>query len=248
MTRLQAELQRLYGFSQTPPSDADANGNGGLRAAALELSAPADWQAMGQLWRGVQADLGLPAPAIAVSGRNGYQLWFSFAQPLPASRAAAFLEALRLRYLGDLAAGRLACLPARAEAYADADGADALTLPPQQLTPERWSAFVAPDLAPVFAEEPWLDTAPGMEGQADLLMRLESIQSADLGVALERLGAAPAAVMSVPVPVPGDAATDAPMQQARRFLLAVMNDESVALALRIEAAKALLVTCCSPRP
>jgi len=131
---------------------------------------------------------------------------------------------------------------------ADADGADALTLPPQQLTPERWSAFVAPDLAPVFAEEPWLDTAPGMEGQADLLMRLESIQSADLGVALERLGAAPAAVMSVPVPVPGDAATDAPMQQARRFLLAVMNDESVALALRIEAAKALLVTCCSPRP
>jgi len=242
MTRLQAELQRLYGFSQTPPSDADANGNGGLRAAALELSAPADWQAMGQLWRGVQADLGLPAPAIAVSGRNGYQLWFSFAQPLPASRAAAFLEALRLRYLGDLAAGRLACLPARAEA----DGADALTLPPQQLTSERWSAFVAPDLAPVFAEEPWLDTAPGMEGQADLLMRLESIQSADLGVALERLGGVPAAVM--PVPVPGDAATDAPMQQARRFLLAVMNDESVALALRIEAAKALLTACCSPRP
>jgi len=241
MTRLQAELQRLYGSLPCQATEADD----GLRAAALELSEPADWQAMGQLWRGVQADLGLPAPAIAVSGRNGYQLWFSFAQPLPASRAAAFLEALRLRYLGDLAAGRLACLPARA----DADQAAALTLPPQQLTPERWSAFVAPDLAPVFAEEPWLDTAPGMEGQADLLMRLESIQSAGLGVALERLGGVPAAVMSVPVPVPGDAATDAPMQQARQFLLAVMNDESVALALRIEAAKALLTTCCcSPRP
>jgi len=236
MTRLQAELQRLYGLLQTQPSDTD----GGLRAAALELSDPADWQALAQLWRGVQVDLGLPAPAIAVSGRNGYQLWFSFAQPLPASRAAAFLEALRQRYLGDLAVGRLACLPACAA------GTDALTLPPQQLTPERWSAFVAPDLAPVFAEEPWLDTAPGVEGQADLLMRLESIQSADLGVAMERLGSVAASAAAQTVPARLDA--QAPMQQdPRSFLLGVMNDESVALALRIEAAKALL-TCCSPRP
>lgn len=244
MTRLQAELQRLYG--SLPCQAAEANG--GLRAAALELSGPADWQAMGQLWRGVQADLGLPAPAIAVSGRDGYQLWFSFAQPLPASRAAAFLDALRQRYLGDVAAGRLACMPVGVNADPDADGPDALTLPPRQLTPERWSAFVAPDLAPVFAAEPWLDTAPGADGQADLLMRLESIQGADLGVALERLGVAADAVR----PVPGDAgagtAVDAPMQEARHFLRAVMQDERVALALRIEAAKALLTCCCSPRP
>ncbi|MEJ5999274.1 hypothetical protein [Paucibacter soli] len=247
MTRLQAELQRLYGSLPAPPSDADANGNKGLRAAVLELSDPADWQAMGQLWRGVQADLGLPAPAIAVNGRNGYQLWFSFAHPLPASRAAAFLEGLRRRYLGDLPAARLTCLPARAGA-----DAAALSLPPQQLTPERWSAFVAPDLAPVFAEEPWLDTAPGMDGQADLLARLQSITGAELGAALQGLGGVPAAAL----PVEGaagaaDSATDTPMQQASGFLLAVMKDESVALALRIEAAKALLLTCCccrSPRP
>jgi len=228
MNRLQAELHRLYGPLAGPPLAAGVNAAAG-RVAVLELSGPADWPAIARVWRGVQADLGLPAPAIAVSGDAGYQLWFSFAHAQPMARLAAFLQALRLRYLGDLAAGRLLLLP-------DLQASpQPWPLPPRQLASERWSAFLAPDLAPVFAAEPWLDTEPGTDGQADLLMRLASIQEAELQTALERLGGG-----SVQV------AAAAPMQQdPRRFLLGVMNDESVALALRIEAAKALMR---SPHP
>jgi len=86
---------------------------------------------------------------------------------------------------------------------------------------------VAPDLAPVFAEEPWLDTPPGEEGQADLLARLQSIKSAALPGP-----AAAAAAGATPAP--------ATNSDPKRFLLEVMNDASVPLALRIEAAKALL--------
>lgn len=197
----------------------------------LELARPADWQALSKVWRGVQAELHLPAPAIAVNGIDGYQLWFSLAQPVSVALAHAFLESLRLRYLADIVAARVGT------------AIDAAA-PPRHTQGDRWSAFVAADLAPVFADEPWLDTAPSDDGQADMLCRLASIKHADFQAALALLGALPlegaadGAVALKPQPAAADTG-DAGMDP-RRFLLEVMNDQTVALALRIEAAKALL--------
>jgi hypothetical protein len=222
MNRLQAEQQRLYFHSPEEPALVGADGR--VRAMVLELARPASWDALGKVWRGVQADLDLPAPAIAVAGIDGYQLWFSLAQPLPVARAAAFLESLRRRYLGEIAPQRIAM--------------KASVLPPVQAAPGHWSAFVAPDLAAVFEDEPWLDLPPGADAQADLLSRLQSIKPEDLqrafDPAAEPAGTPPAAAAGSPDP--------------RHFLLGIMNDPAVDLRLRIEAAKALLPHFESERP
>lgn len=286
MNRLQMEVQRLYlpdgqpGTATEPGAPALIDAAGQVRAMVLGLQRPADWATLSPLWQGVQAGLGLPAPAIAVCGEAGLQLWFSLDQALPAAEAHAFLDALRRRYLPDVASARVACWP---QPDADAPGGwrHALPVPAPLPGGERWSAFVAQDLAAVFAEEPWLDLPPSIDGQAQLLARLASIRAGEfieamvlleqpaggLGHASSAQGlAAPhaptarapadSAVSAVP---PGgtepsaaesdvDAATPSPrpdlaptdIDDPRQFLLRVMNDETVAMALRIEAAKALL--------
>ncbi|MGV3571298.1 MAG: hypothetical protein ACO1PB_11925 [Ramlibacter sp.] len=213
MDRLETELQRLYGAPQ---------GGGRVRAAVLELARPADWQTLARVWQGAQADLDLPPPAIAVNGRDGHQLWFSLAPSVEAAQATALLEALIAHYLHDVPPERIAMTPSAA--------------PPVEVEAGRWSAFVAQDLASLFADEPWLDLPPGADAQAEMLSRLKSIQPEALERALERLSAAavpPPAAVAAPAPAPD--ASD-----PRRFLLSVMNDPAVDLRLRIEAAKALL--------
>ena len=74
----------------------------------LALARPADWEVLGRVWKGVQDELGWPAPGIAVSGTDACQLWFSLADPLPPAQAHALLERLRLRYLhGGVGSGLL---------------------------------------------------------------------------------------------------------------------------------------------
>lgn len=243
MNRLKRELQRLYG----PQADADpgldfdaramGNAQGRVRAMVLELARPADWAALSAVWGGVQADLALPAPAIAVNGSDGCQLWFSLVEPVPAPQARAFLDALRRRYLGDSEPGRVAMLPAL-----DTTSAQPLPLarpvPALQADTGLWSAFVAPDLVPMFTDEPWLDTPPNPDGQAQLLALMKSIPPAEFALALQRLG--PAAVPSAPGQAPNAAAQATASLDPKRFLLDVMNNDSLDLALRMEAAKALL--------
>lgn len=140
--RLQDEVLRLF-----PPPLPD----GSVRALCIELAGPADWSSLGALWRGVQAELDLPAPGIAINGRHGYQLWFSTAVPVAATEAESFAAALRRRWLAQAAPQRVRVLTANLE----------VILPPQQVAVEQWAAFVAPDLAPVFEDTPWLDVEPG---------------------------------------------------------------------------------------
>jgi len=253
MNRLPSELQRLYAAQAPGPDTAPEalrliDGSGRVRAMVLSLARPADWQALAKVWQGVQVDLDLPAPAIAVSGTDAYQLWFSLAQPLPAAQALAFLESLRLRYLGDIKPQRVGLMPSL-------DGASppqwlhAASVPALQAS-GAWSAFVAPELAPVFADEPWLETAPNPEGQSSLLARLASIPLADFELALQGLNPAQAAGPGTPAPaVLSDAvatpigqrkAATGPWLDPKSFLLEVMNNDAVELRLRIEAAKALL--------
>lgn len=253
MNRLQSELHRLY----LTRSAADAAGGassaaligaaGTVRALVVELARPASWEVLAKVWRGVQTDLELPAPAIAVSGTDGLQLWFSLAEPVSAARAHAFLEGLRARFLSDIAAHRIRLLPA-SDASALQPQGHARLVPALQAPGENWSAFVAPDLAPVFADTPWLDVPPSEEGQAALLHGLKATKPAAFEAALQRLGADAQQTRSTATLAPGTAAARANDRPAtadadadpKRFLLQVMNDDTVALALRIEAAKALL--------
>ncbi|KGM41600.1 hypothetical protein JY96_20225 [Aquabacterium sp. NJ1] len=247
MSRLQTEWRRLYlpdttvcphtGGQTAPLVDEHAR----VRAMVLELARPADWEALSAVWRGVQLDLALPAPGIAVSGLDGYQLWFSLAEAVPAAQAFAFLEALRARYLPEVAANRVTLLPT-VDACAPSKIPHASHVPAQQVNAEHWSAFVAPDLAPVFADTPWLDFPPSEHGQADLLSQLDCITTAAFQHAQSLLQPAPQAATTPGTPG-AQASNGAPLPPAldpKGFLLRVMNDEAAPLALRIEAAKALL--------
>lgn len=227
MSRLLTQLHRLYGMGDRPTAATEQGAQpitliddqGLVRAAVLTLGQPADWSLLSLVWQGVQADLGLPAPAIAVNGKDAYQLWFSLQTPVHASRAAAFTEALRARYLPEVPQHRLNTKLADAQ------------LPPMQVQDDQWAAFLAPDLAPVFSDTPWLDLPPNQEGQAELLSKVASITSSDLDAAIHRL-------MGVQQ---GEAEQQVSNGESpRQFLLNVMNNEAVALHLRIEAAKALL--------
>lgn len=224
MNRLQSELHRLYLLP-------DAGSSGTLRAPVLELARPAEWERLSAVWRGVQVDLQLPAPAIAVSGTDGLQLWFSLAEPVGEARAAEFLARLCERYLPDVAPARLRTLPSIA-ALSDR----AARVPAQQEADGNWSAFVAPGLAPVFADTPWLDIPPSDEGQADLLGRVESIAPAAFDAAMQVLRP----IVSVAAARSPDSGSASPDVDPRRFLQQVLNDETAPLALRVEAAKALL--------
>jgi hypothetical protein len=249
MNRLQSEWQRLY-LAHSPESAphtpstpcATDSPDGRVRALVLELGRPADWDALLAVWQGVQADLALPAPAIAVSGTDAYQLWFSVAQAVPVAQAAAFLEGLRQRHLADVAPHRIGMLPAPVPA-ASAPPAPH-SLPPTLQVPVQqpnghWSAFVTADLARIFAGEPWLDLPPNELAQADLLSRMVSIPLADFERACAQLRPsqpAPAPVAHTPAPT----TAGGPWTDPRDFLLHVMNDASVDMRLRIEAARALL--------
>ncbi|HEX7889761.1 MAG TPA: hypothetical protein VF522_10410 [Ramlibacter sp.] len=241
--RLQSELQRLFAGGEAPRDD---TGSTTPHAAAMQvgLSGAGAWPALSRMWQGVQADLDLPAPGIAVSGEEGYQLWFALAQPVGAQDAEAFLAALCRRYLDNVPAQRIA------RSVVVAGGDSATRVPPAEIAPGRWSAFVAPDLAGLFAEEPWVDLRPPDDAQADLLSRLQPITPAAWKAACDRLLPGDALVPQgrgeAFLPPQGRALAVTPssppaaQQDPRRFLLEVMNDPAVDLRLRIEAAKALL--------
>jgi hypothetical protein len=243
MNRLQSELHRLYlsrspthGEDGSPPSGLiDADGT--VRAMVMELARPPSWELLSRVWQGVQSELELPAPAIAVSGVDGLQLWFSLAEPIMASQAQGLEKRMRLRFLPDVDSRRVRLMPA-SDASAQHPGLHAMRVPALQEPTGNWSAFVAADLAPVFADTPWLDIPPNEEGQASLLRGLSVIKPAMFDDALKRLEqTTPSADVQCAHPQPVTATAD---EDPERFLRRIMNDDTVALALRIEAAKALL--------
>ena len=257
MNRLQSELHRLYLPRSAAPAETDApradliDPLDRVRALVLQVTRPPSWQVLSKVWQGVQAELDLPAPAIAVSGTDAIQLWFALAEPVPIAQAHAFLDGLRSRYLPDIEPGRIGLMPAL-DASALHPARHARLVPARHEPSGNWSAFVAPDLAPVFGDTPWLDIPPGEDGQAALLSGLETMEQTVFEAAVKRLGssanrAPPTEAVAVASATPADAALTKtrPMSAAtdedpKQFLLRIMNDATVALALRIEAAKALL--------
>lgn len=236
MNKLTSELQRLYLFRPSAPQGDGAapaslvGPDGTVRALVMELRRQPDWELLARVWQGVQAELDLPAPAIAVSGTDAMQLWFSLAESVTAAQAQAFLDGLRQRFLPDVDARRLRLLPTP-------DLQHAQLVQAVQADTGNWSAFVAPDLAPVFGDTPWLDIPPNEEGQASLLRGIAVTKKAAFEAALQTLGGG-AQTVQAPVQAPVQALDVG--GDPVRFLRRVMDDEGVPMALRIEAAKALL--------
>jgi hypothetical protein len=208
---------------------------------------PPGWEVLARIWHGVQNELDLPAPAIAVSGLDALQLWFSLEEPVAAARGHAFLEGLQRRYLADVDTSRVRLRPAPPPSPAEPFVHTRL-VPALQEQTGNWSAFLAVDLVAVFADTPWLDIPPGEDGQAPLLQGLRMIEPSAFEAVLDRLSRA-----AQPVPASvgtasgvggpqGIAHPRAPIPDAdpRQFLTRVMQDASAPLGLRIEAAKALL--------
>lgn len=244
MNRLDTERFRLFGTDTTAT-------DGKVRAAAIDIQQRAGWEAVAAIWQGVQDDLDLPAPAVAINGSDGYQLWFSLTESVAADTLLDWLDAVRQRYASAWPAARFKVIPST-DALTPASTGD-LPIPPRLCGDGSWSAFVAPGLAPMFADEPWLDLAPSADAQADLLLPLRSINPAEWARALQRLcepsagtpAAEPTTSEAPPATPPVDSSKPAvptlpTTTDPRQFLLAVMTHPEVALDLRIEAAKALL--------
>ncbi|TXG94880.1 MAG: hypothetical protein E6R09_16620 [Rhodocyclaceae bacterium] len=234
MTRLQSELERLFRVPDSVTEEvALLDGNGRVATLVVGFARSRDWPVVAALLEGMQETLGLPLPAVAADGKAGFQLWLPLAEPIAAETAICFLAALRRRYLGDIADHDLALLPAP-------DGAGSIRrIPALSAESGRWSTFIDPTMGAMFADEGGLDFAPNPDRQADQLAAITPIEPADFARAL-------AALTATPPTDPGnaEAATHTTIgsgySEPRDFLMAVMNDAGVPLALRIEAAKALL--------
>lgn len=227
---------------------------GMARVMVVSFARATDWEQVANLYQAVQDELDLPAPAVSVSGRKGYSLWFSLAEALPLAQMQAFLAALRLKYLADIPLAHLELQP------------DALAIktlaPARHNTTGKWSAFIDPSMGSMFIVEPGLEMAPILDRQAGMLAGLKSIKTANFQRALSILQA-PSELDGEPALTLAEAAARLPTKVSRPpdladgyrysklgegntyadprdFLLAVMNDSSVGVKQRIKAAKALL--------
>jgi hypothetical protein len=159
------------------------------------------WERLCTVANALQADLGLPAPAVSINGATAFHLWLSFDPPLPANEAQAFLELLRAAYFPEI---ELAPDAASAPVY----------LPPC-LNPRsgKWAAFIHPGMGDAFAEESGLDMTPPLAGQVGFLERLDSIGEEQFQAALRKLQPAPA-VAPAAAPEAADQASAAPASAA----------------------------------
>ncbi len=230
MSRLQTELQRLYLLEDFPADDtapALIDAQGRVRAIVVELARSVPWERVAAFWHQVQDDGDFPPPALAISGRDGFQLWFSLAVPVPLAEALEVVQWLRQQCGADLAPAQVRTWPTPQQQHAP-------LVPAMQSDTGYWSAFVVPGLGSLFADEPWLERAPSPDAQADLLQHLQSITPAAWSRMVQQCQPTPS-VPAMPLAAPNPAGSD-----PQHFLHSVMNDATVPLPLRIEAAKALL--------
>lgn len=141
------------------------------------------WSRLCTVANALQTQLGFPAPAVSVSGANGYGLWLSLAAPVPAAQAQKFLELLHKAYFPDM------------DLLPDAVRAPVELPPCLHQSTGKWAAFIHPGMGASFADEAGLEMPPPFAGQAAFLEGLHSISEAQFLRALNMLqqshGAAP---------------------------------------------------------
>ncbi|MET3131466.1 hypothetical protein AAKU55_001728 [Oxalobacteraceae bacterium GrIS 1.11] len=137
------------------------------------------WSRLCAVANALQTQLGFPAPAVSISGANGYALWLSLETPIPAAQAQTFLELLHTTYFPDL------------DLRPDAIRAPVELPPCLHQSSGKWAAFIHPGMGASFADDSGLEMAPPFAAQAAFLEGLQSINEAQLRHALQVLGPAP---------------------------------------------------------
>lgn len=235
----------LFGKERSALAIADASDL--TRTLVLSFAKASDWETVAGLYQAVQDELGLPAPAIAVAGSDGFSVWFSLAQPVRRNQGALFLQGLRRKYLAELPEIRLQLYPSLAQVEENW----VEIVPNYDEGIDKWSAFIDPSMGGMFIEEAGLDMPPNLDRQADFLAGLLSINAVDFQHALKLLEESGNEVQTAPEhragrPIAEDAAGQTRLNLGRgfddpkSFLMAVMNDPAASPSVRVEAAKALL--------
>ena len=245
--RLSGEFERLYGLQAW--AEAKGVSQDDSRALILQLSKPSEWSSLAVLWHAFVSEWGMPAPAIAVNGRDGIQLWFSLFQPVSRSMCERFLMALRERFLDGLPQDRVSWYPS-SEPLSEHGDSLFTAVPACMSGTDHWSAFVTRDLAAVFGDEPWVDVPPVRDQQAEILSRLSPMTRAQMDFVLEQLDATNSLSRKDAAPYMAERSDGSdrrngvgPPSEWRgpaEFLWAAMNNTSLPMGERIEAAKALL--------
>lgn len=162
--------QHVQGYTRRPIGL--ASGEGLTRAIVIDFKKIADgdeaqhWTLLCTMANALQAELGLPAPAVSISGNDGFALWLSLETPVPVARARGFVALLHKAYMPGIEPG------------SDAAAA-AVELPPcLHPVTGKWAAFINPGLGASFAQESGLEMAPPPAGQIALLEGLQSIGAA----------------------------------------------------------------------
>lgn len=193
--------QHLLGQATQPISLVD--GNGLTRAMMIPFRKMADgedaqhWSLLCSVANALQTQLGLPAPAVSISGSDGYGLWLSLEAPTPTALVQQFLELLHAAH------------------FADMDLRSDVVTAPVELPPclnqssGKWAAFIHPGLGASFADESGLEMAPPFAGQAALLEGLPSITHAQLMHAVSVLQQSQA--VAAPVSAPASEYTAPPV-------------------------------------
>jgi hypothetical protein len=195
MEKLIAELTRLYLAPEAVTREALAQHILGQTTLAIKLTTAdglvralaitfrkafgdgetGHWERLCKVANALQADLGLPTPAVSIDGASAYRLWLSLETPVPADQAQDFLTFLRQAYFPEY---ELAPDAATAPVY----------LPPC-LNPRsgKWAAFIHPGMGASFAEESGLEVTPPLSAQVGFLEGLDSIDAEQFRQALRKL-------------------------------------------------------------
>jgi hypothetical protein len=125
MEKLIAELTRLYLAPEAVTREALAQHILGKTTLAIKLTTAdgltralaipfrkvfgdgetGHWERLCAVANALQAELGLPVPAVSIDGANAYRLWLSLETPVAADQAQDFLELLRQAYFPGARAG-----------------------------------------------------------------------------------------------------------------------------------------------
>lgn len=214
MRKLIAELRRLYLPDDRRHDDAEleahlrgertmsvdlTGGDGLARALVIEFRKLPDdghWSQLCETANALQTELGLPAPAVSVSGGDSYGLWLSLEAPVPAARLRQLKTLLHQAYF--------------AQQEIDIDKS-VVELPPSlHQSSGLWAAFINPGMGASFADDLGLDMQPPVAAQTAFLEGLRGITAKELEHALEVLGNRPGADTMAPMAPPPAKASATP--------------------------------------
>lgn len=134
-----------------------------------------DWRLLRAITAQAVHDLGLPVPAVSVSGRKGFGLWWGLAEPVPVALAQTFLQLFRRAWLSEVPGDEIDLRP---DTDKPTKAAQAVAkLPPcLHRGSGKWAGFLPLDrLEEEEAPSPWFEERPEATAQASILAAVELV-------------------------------------------------------------------------